>query len=680
MNIYIPSFKFSDIFEIGILIFLIYKIIQSLRNTRAMVVLKGVFLLFIFYNIAYILQFQAIVVIFQSVIAILIVALIVVFQPEMRRILEQIGTQNISSKFDLKSLFSKEKKVAKYYSDKSVHELTKACFSMGAVKTGALIVIERNIPLVEYINTGIALNADLTSQLLINIFEKNTPLHDGAVVQIEDKLISATCYLPLSNNMSINKNLGTRHRAAIGATESTDCIVLVVSEETGHVSLVVDGQIHTNLTKEQFRDLLFKYQVKDEKKEQIRPEEVITNTVFQKNFATLVLSVLVGVIGWVLLMNVANPITTKTFENIPIEFVNTSIIENTGNTFEVLSDTYVTVKVTDARSIIDSLTREDITVIADFSKLSYVNAISLEGYINRFPTTTIEFVDTNTISVELDSIISKEVEIQFDKIMSSNSSTYVPVLNSDTMSLIITGGKARVDTIDKVVCTYDISNAEDLYEGTAIPVIYDRNGDILDNSLFTLNTQEVIATGMAYPIKSVPVEVTLGHDVISGYKVSNIEYSPQSINVVGENQYLKLFNKLSIELEINVDSNKQFVRTINIVDYLPEGIYLADENKEITVTIDFEALNSKSIFFSREDISIVGDIEGYKVSLLEKNFSIVISGEDEILKTITKETIKPYIDLTNLSVGTYNLIVQFEGLDNVYLASNISVRIDVTER
>ena len=260
---YLPAFKISDIVEILLFIIIIYKVIENMKNTRAVVVLKGIFILFLFYVIAYVCSFDAIIVIFQSVISLLIFALVVVFQPEMRKFLEQIGTKNITEKFNLSQLFGKNKPVFKYYSDKSITELIKACFAMGEVKTGALIVIERDIPLNEYIETGIGLNADLTSQLLINIFEKNTPLHDGAVIQIKDKVVSATCYLPLSSNPKISKHMGTRHRAAIGISEVTDCLVIVVSEETGNVSLAVNGKITTNLTKEKFRELLYNYQIKE---------------------------------------------------------------------------------------------------------------------------------------------------------------------------------------------------------------------------------------------------------------------------------------------------------------------------------------------------------------------------------------------------------------------------------
>lgn len=685
-NIYIPSIGIPDVVEIAILIFLIYKIIINLRNTRAMVVLKGILILFIFYNLAYLFSFEAIVVLFQSAIAILIFALIVVFQPEMRRFLEQIGTKNITGKFDLSVIFNKNKRVLKHYSDKSIVELTKACFTMGEAKTGALIVIEREIPLVEYIETGITLNADLTSQLLINIFEKNTPLHDGAVIQIKDKVVSATCYLPLSNNPKISKHMGTRHRAAIGVSEVTDCVVIVVSEETGNVSLVVDGKIQYNLTKEKLTDLLYQYQIK---KEVIEPAIVSKDLSFKsilkkEDLSTRIVSILVGIASWILLMNVANPITTKTIENVPIEFINTSVIETTGKTFELLSEDTVSVTITDERSVVDSIKKEDISVVADLSKLSYVNAVPLQGFVEKSPSTKVNFVSENTINVELDSVISKEVNVELERVIDKDSKTFVPVLASETSTIVVTGGKSKVDTIDKIVCTYDVSNAEGIFSGKANPVIFDRNGDILSNDLLELNIHEVEATGVAYQVKEIPLNITTDNEIINGYKISSLDFIPKNIKIAGDSKYLESINKLDIKMDLNINSenisNNQYIKTISVSEFLPEGIYFADESDEITVTLNFEALDTKTIAFTKNDVSILGNTEMFETELEDNNFSITISGEDAVLDKITKDTIIPFIDVSNLPEGNYNMIMQFDGLDNVILTSNISVKLKIIKK
>ena len=168
-----------------------------------------------------------------------LLAVVVIFQPELRHALENLGGKKFFG-----NLFTIGRSEEVKFSDKTIDELVKACFAMGKVKTGALIVIEDSIRLDEYIRTGIDVDGLLTSQLLINIFEKNTPLHDGAVIVRGDRVVSATCYLPLSDSLRLSKDLGTRHRAAVGISEVSDSLTIVVSEETGKVSVAMKGDIH----------------------------------------------------------------------------------------------------------------------------------------------------------------------------------------------------------------------------------------------------------------------------------------------------------------------------------------------------------------------------------------------------------------------------------------------------
>ena len=185
-----------------------------------------------------------------------ITAVVIIFQPELRRVVEQIGEKNPLSAIS----FASGQEENERFSDKTINELVRASFEMGEVKTGALIVIEKTITLEEYEKTGIPIDGVLTSQLLINIFEHNTPLHDGAVIVRNNRVTAATCYLPLSDNMDLNKNLGTRHRAGVGISEVTDSFTIIVSEETGNVSYASGGELHTAVTPSDLRDQLHKIQ------------------------------------------------------------------------------------------------------------------------------------------------------------------------------------------------------------------------------------------------------------------------------------------------------------------------------------------------------------------------------------------------------------------------------------
>lgn len=245
---YIPRITVTDVIEIVIIAILIYYIMDWFKKTRAWTLIKGILVLLLFTGIAMLFQFNTILWIFKNTISVGVIAVIIIFQPEFRRALEQLGRKNF-----IFSLFSTDDtKSGRMIDRKVLNEIAKAVFAMAEVKTGALIVIEQDVKLGDYERTGIAIDAEVTSQLLINIFEHNTPLHDGAVLIRDNRIVSATCYLPLSDNLDINKSLGTRHRAGIGVSEVSDSITVIVSEETGGVSLAYNGMLYRGLTRDNF--------------------------------------------------------------------------------------------------------------------------------------------------------------------------------------------------------------------------------------------------------------------------------------------------------------------------------------------------------------------------------------------------------------------------------------------
>lgn len=249
----LPTITSTNIAEIAIIAVLMYYMLVWIKNTRAWVLLKGLIVILVFVGMAVIFQMDTIIWIAKNVMGVAIIAIVVIFQPEMRKALENLGRKNF-----LASIFGFDfaKGDAGKFSDKTINEMVKACYEMGKVKTGALIVVEDEIVLAEYERTGIAVDGILTSQLLINIFEKNTPLHDGAVIVRGNRVVAATCYLPLSDSLSISKDLGTRHRAALGISEVSDSLTIVVSEETGRVSIAIGGELYRNVDAEFLKNKL----------------------------------------------------------------------------------------------------------------------------------------------------------------------------------------------------------------------------------------------------------------------------------------------------------------------------------------------------------------------------------------------------------------------------------------
>ena len=255
----LPSLGVTDILEIALISFFIYQFMVWIKFTRAYTLLKGILIVLLFILFAYVLKMNTILWIIKNLSTILLTSVAVIFQPELRKMLEQLGQKKFMA-----SIFPLDagKEVQERFTDKTINELVKACFDMGEVRTGALIVIEQNIRLSEYERTGINVDAVLTSQLLINIFEHNTPLHDGAVLVRGNRIVAATCYLPLSDNMELSKQLGTRHRAGVGISEVSDSLTIIVSEETGQVSMAQNGQLSRGLTSAELRSALIKAQNK----------------------------------------------------------------------------------------------------------------------------------------------------------------------------------------------------------------------------------------------------------------------------------------------------------------------------------------------------------------------------------------------------------------------------------
>ena len=240
-----------DVIEILIISTLFYHVLLWIKSTRAWNLFKGIMVILIFVILAAFFQMSTILWIAENTLNVGLIALVIIFQPELRNALENIGGKSI-----LGTVFVFNKTAKEKFSNHTIDELVKASFAMGKVKTGALIVIEDEILLDEYVRTGIDVDAIVSSQLLINIFEKNTPLHDGAIIIRGDRVVSATCYLPLSDSLRLSKELGTRHRAAVGVSEASDSMTIIVSEETGRVSVAYRGEIFRDLDPDGLRSKL----------------------------------------------------------------------------------------------------------------------------------------------------------------------------------------------------------------------------------------------------------------------------------------------------------------------------------------------------------------------------------------------------------------------------------------
>ena len=239
------------ILDLVIVIFLVVKLVQLIKGTRALQLLKGIIFLILITIVSGILQLNVLNYILSSFMTYGVLLLIVIFQPELRRALEQLGSNKVNKFFGIdKDIETKTKE--------NIYKVVISAMEMSKTKTGALIVLERDIKLKDIMDTGVPIDSEISPQLLVNIFTPKTPLHDGAVVISENRIKAAACMLPLSNDKHVSKRIGTRHRSAIGMSKESDAIVVVVSEETGKVSVAKDGTLIADVKEDALKQILIK--------------------------------------------------------------------------------------------------------------------------------------------------------------------------------------------------------------------------------------------------------------------------------------------------------------------------------------------------------------------------------------------------------------------------------------
>lgn len=238
-----------SIVDIIVVAYIFYKIYTIMNQTRAEQLLKGILLIVLLIPISSFFNLTMLNWILNKTITIGVLSIVIIFQPEIRRALEHIGR----SAFNDTHILEDEEKT-----EKIITEIVSSIENLAKTKTGALVIIEQNTGLEDIISTGTKIDALISSALIENIFVENSPLHDGATIVRNDRIAAAGCFLPLSSNASINKQLGTRHRAAIGITENSDALTIIVSEETGIISLAVNGKLTRNYTKDKLKDILIR--------------------------------------------------------------------------------------------------------------------------------------------------------------------------------------------------------------------------------------------------------------------------------------------------------------------------------------------------------------------------------------------------------------------------------------
>ncbi len=669
--------SFIDVIQIIILAFVLFYLEKTLYKTRAWILVKGLFIIGIVYVFISLTDMIVLQTIMQGLFSTILIAIIIMLQPELQRIVELIGAKKLPG---IKSFLLKKPQRVTWYDKNTICEIVEACNSMGSVKTGALIVLERGIPLKEYLQSGIAIDSVISKQMLINIFEKNTPLHDGAVIIRKNKIASATCYLPLSMNYGIDKSLGTRHRAALGITESSDCVVIVVSEETGNISFCVDGKIHHNLTPSQLNDLLQENMYKGdetfvEKKEHHSP-------IWMK-----VLAPILSVVIWMTVMTTIDPVTTTFISDIPVTPINTEALDNVGQAYTVESGTTVNIKVTGRRAILDNLTADDFIAIADFEELSLVYAVPVSvKAANEAHDLEIEIRGNSVMKLQIEDVVQTDVPVIVDIVGDSNNDYVIQVKDTSTKTVTVTCPESVAKTLEKAVLTVDVYGKRSNYVASATPVIYDKNGNKIEKNV-SVGQASVKVEIDVYGVKEIPFVIKLAEQDTKAemfFKLNDYVVEEDTLRLAGPHDILSNIDVIEVVISPDVNSDVSNTILANITPFIPEGVLLAkDQEEQIEVSVDLSKMKNVTIDMAATDIVFSGvDTEKWTASIVTAPNKIQVVYDMTLLENteVNLALLKPTIQVEEVKAGEFITEIVLTEIDGVEIVNPLNVRYRLAEK
>lgn len=669
--------SFIDVIQIIILAFVLFYLEKTLYKTRAWILVKGLFIIGIVYIFISLTDMIVLQTIMQGLFGTILIAIIIMLQPELQRIVELIGAKKLPG---IKSFLLKKPQRVTWYDKNTICEIVEACNSMGSVKTGALIVLERGIPLKEYLQSGIAIDSVISKQMLINIFEKNTPLHDGAVIIRKNKIASATCYLPLSMNYGIDKSLGTRHRAALGITESSDCVVIVVSEETGNISFCVDGKIHHNLTPSQLNDLLQENMYKGdetfvEKKEHHSP-------IWMK-----VLAPILSVVIWMTVMTTIDPVTTTYISDIPVTPINTEALDDVGQAYTIESGTTVNIKVTGRRAILDNLTADDFIAIADFEELSLVYAVPVSvKAANEAHDLEIEIRGNSVMKLQIEDVVQTDVPVIVDIIGDSNNDYVIQVKDTSTKTVTVTCPESVAKTLEKAVLTVDVYGKRSNYVASATPVIYDKNGNKIEKNV-SVGQASVKVEIDVYGVKEIPFVIKLAEQDTKAemfFRLNDYVVEKDTLRLAGPLDILSNIDVIEVVISPDVNSDVSNTILANITPFIPEGVLLAkDQEEQIEVSVDLSKMKNVTIDMAATDIVFSGvDTEKWTASIVTAPNKIQVVYDMTLLENteVNLELLKPTIQVEEVKAGEFITEIVLTEIDGVEIVNPLNVRYRLAEK
>ncbi len=680
----LPSIGFTDILEIIIISVIVYQMLKWVQLTRAWTLFKGIIMLLLFALFAAIFQLNTISWLLSNSLGVGITAAIIIFQPELRRALEQLGRKKIFSNLFSFSTGEYDGRQS-VLTEKTINEIVRASYEMGAVKTGALMVIEQNVALGEYVRTGISIDGIVSSQLLINIFEHNTPLHDGAVIIRGNRIVSATCYLPLTDSMDIGKELGTRHRAAVGISEVSDSLTIIVSEETGAVSLAKDGNLYKHLKKEELLEKLKQLKIDEENNTDVfKNGRTCCEMKSQKNNMWMkILSVVIAVLIWLFVANTNDPVVTKRFYSIPVKVMNEDALTKRGYAYEILDGEEVNITVKGKSSIVRSMGISDFQAIADFSKLSKVDAVPIDVTAKKYSDQLdITLGTTNTMKIKKDEVVTISVPVNVTAKGDPAEGYAVGRVTSTPNLIKVSGPENLLSSAKEIRATVSVDGISHDVTATDKPVLYDEEGKKIISNQIEFDTASIGIYIELWKTKTVDVKLSYTGEPAKNYHLVSFDYEPKQITIAAPDDMLESLDSITLDSVSIEGLTEDYEKDIDLTQtVLPDNVILAnDDTSDVKVKATIEKITSHKLSFTKKDINITNNTNNYKVSFDKDNdYSILVDGAASAVKNLDIKDFVPWIDINGLEPGTHEVSLHVKDAEGVTVGATTKLKITLKE-
>lgn len=692
---YLSTISFWDVIDILIVAYLFYKVIDLVRKTSSYNLAKGILLLLIFLWLSgpSVFNLTMINFILRKAVEIGLIALVIIFQPELRKLLSRMGSK------DFYGIFSQKTQITSK-AESAITQTVLACEQMSKTKTGALIIFEHNMKLSDIMTTGTIINADITAELLKNIFYPKAPLHDGALIIRNFRIAAAGCVLPLTAKTNLSKDLGMRHRAGIGASEISDAITVIVSEETGGISVAIDGMLKRNLSVAMLEQILRKELVVEETKKSTAAEvflvfdkhkvnkdgtEKRTKKIYDSKVFWMIISLLCSLMMWAYVTSQDTTDKNLTFTGIPVEFQGQEelLSERDLSITDVSADS-VSIVVKGNRSTISKLKASDIKAVIDVSSITAPNNMTWT-YKLVFP----NYVNENEISV----VRKNPDTINFTVI--KNGSKTVDIKGSfggtiaegcvaeefvfDPKTLTIDGPEEIINKIDHVWVEFGKNQTIDsAYVEEAEFTLRDKNDNIIPKDGLRFSEETVTATQPILKTKELPLNVRF----ISGGGITesdcDVTIDPSSIKVAGDSRIIDDMESIEIGTIDLSSFSSGYEHTFAIE--LPDGVQNLTGVSDAKVTVEVNGSHTKT--FTTSNIACKGVSNGYHATIDTKEIEVTLRAlSQDALNRVKPEDITVIADLSDYGSTTGQIIVNAKvsvaGHDNVGAVGDVRVTVTI---